>query len=131
MMEAICSASVKENAAQLKGIKGNVESAAASACLMKWQRVTTACCLNHREIETANCGDQLKMKNTQNIDTVTAKKDANWAKINNFQGQNPEKSRVVILAHRFPVLGTVENHLIARDLSTANQALTQEREFIT
>ena len=49
----------------------------------------------------------------------------------NFQGKNPKESPSVILAHRFFVLETVKIHLIARDLSTADWALTQERKCIT
>ena len=71
------------------------------------------------------------MKNPQNIDTVGAEKDINWAKINSsFQGPNPGESPIVILAHRFPVPEIVKKHQTARDLSTEDWALTQEREFI-
>ena len=91
----------------------------------------TAHSLKPREAGAANCGNQLKMKNIQNMLMVIAEKNINWAKINNFQGKNPKESPSVILAHRFFVLETVKIHLIARDLSTADMALTQERKCIT
>ena len=84
-----------------------------------------------RHSDSAQCLLTTKMKNIQNMLMVIAEKNINWAKINNFHGKNPEESPSVTLAHRFLVLETVKIHLIARDLSTADWALTQERKCIT
>lgn len=71
------------------------------------------------------------MKNTQNMDIVTAEKNIKWVKINSFQGQNPGESPIAMLAPRLLVLEAVKTLLTARDFSTADWALTQERKRIT